>query len=65
MQDLSKLILILSSGIDEPEGVVGIVLEADASCGIPLGVLLGKSLLGIGPYFQLLPLPATSKDCSF
>lgn len=40
-----------------PQRVVWVVLERYACCGVPLGMLLAKALLGIGSQSQLLALP--------
>ena len=40
-----------------PQRVVWVVLKGYACCGVPLGVLLAKALLGIGSQLQLLALP--------
>ena len=40
---------LLGLGVEGvPESVIGVVLEGDAGRGVPLGVLLGEALLGVG-----------------
>jgi hypothetical protein len=43
---------------DLPEGVVRVVLKTNAGSGVPLGVLLGEALFGVGTDLQLLSFPA-------
>lgn len=40
-----------------PQRVVRVILEGYACCGVPLGMLLAKALLGISSESQLLALP--------
>lgn len=40
-----------------PQRVVRVILEGYTCCGVPLGVLLAKALLGISSESQLLALP--------